>query len=94
MSLFAACLRLVGLSQVEAADFLGVRLDTVKSWSSGRRKAPIGAFRELSALYLDQLDAAEAGAIDRIEWPSDGARLASEAMAYIGHDSNILNDND
>ncbi len=40
-----------GLSHREAADVLGVRLDTVKSWSSGRNPMPPGAVDELRALY-------------------------------------------
>jgi hypothetical protein len=40
-----------GLSHREAAAFLNVRPDTVKSWSSGRNAAPAGAINELRALY-------------------------------------------
>ena len=40
-----------GLSQQEAADFHQARLDTVKSWCSGRRAAPDGAIDELQQLY-------------------------------------------
>ena len=40
-----------GLSQREAADFLGARLDTVKSWASGRNRAPAGVIAELRKLH-------------------------------------------
>ena len=40
-----------GLSQQEAADFHDTRLDTVKSWCSGRRQAPEGVITELQDLY-------------------------------------------
>ncbi|MCA0400221.1 MAG: hypothetical protein LCH38_05325 [Proteobacteria bacterium] len=40
-----------GLSHREAAEFLGVRIDTVKSWSSGRNAAPTGAITQLRDLY-------------------------------------------
>jgi len=40
-----------GLSHREAADFLTVRIDTVKSWSSGRNGTPEGAIAELRGLY-------------------------------------------
>ena len=40
-----------GLSQQEAADFHQARLDTVKSWCSGRREAPEGEIDELRDLY-------------------------------------------
>lgn len=48
---YALLLDRCGLSQREAAAFHGVRLDTVKSWSSGRNRAPAGAIEELRALY-------------------------------------------
>jgi hypothetical protein len=40
-----------GLSQREAADFHGVRPDTVKSWCTGRNRAPDGVIAELRTLY-------------------------------------------
>ena len=40
-----------GLSLDEAAAFHDTRIDTVRSWSSGRRNAPPGAIDELRALY-------------------------------------------
>lgn len=40
-----------GLSQAEAAEFHSARLDTVKSWCSGRRPAPDGPITELRDLY-------------------------------------------
>jgi hypothetical protein len=45
-----------GLSQQEAADLHKVRLDTIKSWYSGRRHEPDGVIDELRALY-DKIDA-------------------------------------
>ncbi len=44
--LLAVC----GLSNREAALFHDARIDTVKSWASGRRNAPKGAIKELSGL--------------------------------------------
>jgi len=49
-TLYAACLARLGLSQSEAAAVHGVRLDTVKSWSSGRNPVPQGAWDDLRAL--------------------------------------------
>lgn len=49
-SLFYATLQGLGLSQSEAAAFLGVRLDTVKSWCQGRRTPPAGAWAQLHEL--------------------------------------------
>lgn len=42
--------RRCGLSQQEAADLRGVRLDSVKSWCSGRREAPAEAVEQLREL--------------------------------------------
>jgi hypothetical protein len=60
MSLYAACLRRLGLSQPEAARLHGVRLDTVKSWCVGRNRPPQGAWDELRATEAAIVDRAEA----------------------------------
>lgn len=62
MSPYSVMLRLSGLSLAEAAEFHDVRLDTLKSWSSGRRPAPEGAVRELHALLARQMRAAQEAA--------------------------------
>lgn len=51
MTPYALLLQACGLSHREAADLHGVRLDTVKSWSSGRNRAPEGVVAELRALH-------------------------------------------
>ena len=51
---FALLLQLSGLSHREAADFLAVRLDTVKSWSSGRNQCPDGAIADMRRLMAQQ----------------------------------------
>lgn len=66
MTLFAASLRLLGLSHGEAADFLAVRPDTVKSWSAGRNPVPAGVWTQLRALYAQQ-QGAVAAALDLID---------------------------
>jgi hypothetical protein len=48
-----------GLSQQEAANFHETRIDTVKSWCSDRRTAPIGVLDELRDLYSDIVEAAD-----------------------------------
>lgn len=48
---FSSALSICGLSQQEAADFLGVRLDTVKSWSSGRNPVPSGVWIMVADLW-------------------------------------------
>lgn len=50
-SLFSLLAGRCGLSHREAADFLNARIDTVKSWASGRNRAPDGVIAELRGLY-------------------------------------------
>lgn len=50
MTPFSTLCAVCGLSQREAADFLRVRLDTVKSWGSGRDEAPTGVLAALAEL--------------------------------------------
>ncbi|WP_334151637.1 hypothetical protein [Hyphomicrobium sp.] len=51
MTPFSLLIDRCGLSHREAAEVLGVRLDTVKSWSSGRNPTPASVVDELRALY-------------------------------------------
>lgn len=55
---FALIRERCGLSLAEAADFLDVSADSIRSWSSGRRSAPQGAIDEMRALYRAIEDAA------------------------------------
>ena len=55
---FSLLLQISGLSHREAADFLAVRLDTVKSWSSGRNRCPDGAIKDMRGLIAGQRQAA------------------------------------
>jgi DNA-binding XRE family transcriptional regulator len=55
-TLFLLLLNSCGLSQKEAADTLDARLDTIKSWSSGRRTPPpnvLALLRHLAS-YIDR----------------------------------------
>lgn len=49
ISLFAGALRFLGLSQVEAADMLGVSEQKIKDLARGRHRIPAGIWDELSA---------------------------------------------
>lgn len=71
MTLFAAAIRLVGLSQREAAELFDVRLDTVKSWSVGRNRPPQGVWEDLRDLYALQVRAVEE-TLDMIDETDDG----------------------
>ena len=69
---YALLLDRCGLSHREAAEFHGVRLDTVKSWSAGRNGVPPGAIDELRALYAKiETAAAEAVALIRAQAAED-----------------------
>jgi hypothetical protein len=60
MNPYSVLISYAGLSHREASDFHKVRLDTVKSWSSGRNRAPEGAIDELIDLINRQEQLAEA----------------------------------
>lgn len=59
MTPFSALLGICGLSQDEAAAFLGVRRSSVAHWMTGRRQCPPGAVREIHALAAAQMAAAQ-----------------------------------
>lgn len=63
MTTFKSCLAICGLSQSQAADFLGVALQTVKHWSSGRNNPPEGVWQMLSELYARIERAADNAAV-------------------------------
>lgn len=74
MTLFALLIQRCGLSLSEAAAFLGVRLDTVKSWSSGRNPTPPGVTDELRALY-EKIETAAENLLSIIEEADDEAEI-------------------
>jgi hypothetical protein len=97
VTLFAAILAGLGLSQSEAAAYLDVRTDTVKSWSAGRNRVPDGVWDKLHALAERQETVAtgvyeawrEAGMPDEFEisnsspeWTSEGAWMAVLRRAW------------
>lgn len=49
--IFRHCIGVCGLTPQAAADYLDVREDTLKNWSSGRRPVPEGVFHQLGELY-------------------------------------------
>ena len=63
MSTFKSALAICGLSQKQAADYLGVSLQTVKHWSSGRNNVPGGVWEMLSDLYTRIEDAADSASV-------------------------------
>lgn len=76
-TLYAACLSRLGLTQSEAAKLHGnVRIDTVKSWSSGRNRVPEGAWEDLRDYEAKIVDRSEA---TREAWKDAGEPLIVEA---------------
>lgn len=71
-TLYAACLSRLGLSQAEAAALHKVRLDTVKSWSSGRNRVPDGAWEDLRDCEAKIVDQSE---MIRELWEDNGEPL-------------------
>jgi len=65
-TVFKAALGVCGLSQQEAADFLGVALPTIKDWCRGSFAPPTGVWQMLAGLY-DQIDNAAQSALDTLE---------------------------
>jgi hypothetical protein len=80
-TLYAACLSRLGLSQTEAARLHdNIRLDTVKSWSSGRNPAPSWAFDDLRKIEAQIVDGSEAL---REMWPESAPIEINDSEA--GH---------
>lgn len=59
MTPFSAICQLAGLSHREASNILTVRIDTVKSWSNGRNRAPESILGELRSLISQQITTAD-----------------------------------
>lgn len=59
-TIYAACIARLGLSLGQAADLHRVRIDTVKSWSSGRNPVPQGAWDDLRGYEATISDRADA----------------------------------
>src|SRR3546814_9413820 len=71
----AAFLSRLGLSLAGAAQLHGIRVDTVKNWSVGRRTVTAGAWDELRAYEAQIVDRAEAM---RELWEENPSNIRSE----------------
>jgi len=78
-TVFSLLCQVCGLSQSEAARLLDARLDTIKSWSSGRRHAPGDAIEQLAELAA-AIDAAADEAVDHIVAQADAMGSNPEAI--------------
>lgn len=77
MTPFGILAKLAGLSQREAAEFHRVRLDTVKSWSSGRNACKPEVLAELRGLIAAQEHAARETLV-AISWRVSGEWAVAE----------------
>jgi len=91
MATFKSAIAICGLSQSEAADFLQVSIDTVKSWCSGRSNPPLGVWQQLSSLFEQIQNAADNAAdimsldgIDPRAWNNLEADLTDDALPTVG----------
>jgi hypothetical protein len=82
MTLFSLLCSVCGLSHREAADFLGVRLDTVKSWSAGRNRAPDGVLDALADLAA-KIDAAADETVDEIARQSKRSKATPAEVELV-----------
>lgn len=62
MTTFKSSLAICGLSQSEAAEFLGVSLQSVKNWGRGKGSPPFGVWVMLADRFKSILDAGEMAA--------------------------------
>ena len=80
LTMFASLLQGVGLSQREAAAFLGVQIKTLGHWCSGHRKVPPGACDELLGLACRE----ERGAATlAAAWPADRPVTADNVWSSV-----------
>lgn len=85
MSTFKSAIAVCGLSQREAAEFLGVSLDTVKSWCAGRANPPLGVWTMLASLF-EQIQNAADGAADTMNFEGINPRAFNKIEADLSGD--------
>lgn len=85
MTTFKSALHVCGLSQQQAAHYLGVSLQSVKHWSSGRTQPPGGVWEMLADLFERVQDAAD-GAADSMKLDGIDPRVWGSIDADSGKD--------
>ncbi len=88
-SAFSILMRLCGLSQKDAAEFLGVDINTIKAWSSRQRRTRPGARARLRGLYQALEERGKNLAADI----NIAAKVASESGGRF-HGVLVLSEND
>lgn len=87
MTAFYCLMTACGLSNQEAADFLGVSLGSIEGWKSGRRNAPDGVFSEMRTLWRSMMSAAQMAA-ETIE--QSGVEETEIGLASDDHEAEHL----
>ncbi|WP_457645336.1 helix-turn-helix domain-containing protein [Profundibacter sp.] len=85
MKTFKHALLACGLTQPEAAEYLGVSLGTVKKWGQGKASPPQGVWEMLADLFQRVQDAAD-GAADKMALDGIDQRAWSNIDADLGDD--------
>ncbi|MCB1447070.1 MAG: hypothetical protein KDJ87_15090 [Rhizobiaceae bacterium] len=91
MSTFKYAIAICGLSQSEAAEFLQVSIDTIKSWSSSRAHPPFGVWSQLASLWRQIEEACdgaaseiEIGRVDRVYFNNIEADIVGNELPFEG----------
>jgi hypothetical protein len=94
VTVYGLLIQACGLSHREAAELHGVRADTVKSWSAGRRGAPEGALAELRALHArirlaadqsrEMIRQTAAGVAIEVGYPADDHEARALGFPCVG----------
>lgn len=94
MTPYGALLAHCGLSLREAAEFHGIRPDTVRSWSSGRNRTPPGVLAQLRDLagiisakatrLIEMLEAVASGGEIAIGYPVNDHEARALGLPCVG----------
>jgi hypothetical protein len=88
MTAFKWALAHLGLTQREAAEYLGVSVPAIEAWARAAKKGdwtatpPLEAWEKLRALALRQREAAKSGQ-DGDPWPAPGAAAMPTVLKWI-----------
>lgn len=80
-AVFKAALGICGLSNEAAAEFIGVSVDTVKKWCSGKRNVPPFAWQPIAKLYTQIVEVSEA-ALEAL----DADEINDASLALLAED--------
>ena len=102
MTTFKRSIQACGLSQTEAAEYLGVSIQSVKGWCSGKWIPKSGVWKMLAVLHQDIQDCSEYGAhvletdgiddqaFSEIESDHEGSKLPNKSTREIAGAKSLL----